>query len=111
MQCHIPKMEFGSWEGLSVTDCSSTSLPELGGGILAFSFSPSVQLFVSFDAASRWDTPSIMASKDTLSRVMPVDPFGDLKASVVPEEPAPSGASSMSKVLADSPMNRETRER
>ena len=42
---------------------------------------------------------------------MPVDPFGDPEASVVPEEPTPSGASSMSKVLADSPTNGETRER
>ena len=64
---------------------------------------------VSFDAASRWDTPSIMASKDALSRVMLVVPFGDPEASVVPEEPAPLGASSMSKVLADLPTNGETR--
>ena len=40
-----------------------------------------------------------MASKDALFRVMPVDPFGDMEASFVPEEPAPSGASSMSKIL------------
>ena len=54
---------------------------------------------VSFDAANRWDTPSIMTSKDALSRVMPVDPFGETEASVVPEEPAPSGTSSLSKIL------------
>ena len=50
-----------------------------------------------------------MASKDALSRVMLVVPFGDPEASVVPEEPAPLGASSMSKVLADLPTNGETR--
>ena len=96
-------MEFGSWEGLSATNCSSTSLPELGGGVLAFPLLSSGP--VSFDAASRWDTPSIMASKDALSRVMPVVPLGDTEASVVPEEPTPLDASSMSKVLADLPMN------
>ena len=50
-----------------------------------------------------------MASKDALSRVMWVDSFGDTEASVVLEEPASLGASSMSKVLADSPTNGETR--
>ena len=39
-----------------------------------------------------------MASKDTLSRVMPVVPFGGKEPSVVLEELDPLGASSMSKV-------------